>query len=249
MLPGLRPPQIETETKRELGRGTPRGVEGHRRRVRARLLESGPSSVPDHELLEMVLFIAQPRCDTKALARDLMHAFGGFADAIAASPADLMKIKGMGQAGAAALKTVEAAAVRLLEKKVSGDRREQPVLNNWDRLLDYLHAEMARDPVEQFRVLYLDNKNRLIANVEQARGTVNHTPVYPREVVRRGLDLHATALILVHNHPSGDPSPSRDDIAMTAEIRSAAHLLGIVVHDHLIVGDRAWFSFRQQGLL
>lgn len=247
-LPGLGWQVNDTESL--AGRpGPPPSLEGHRRRVRKKLLEVGPTALSDHELLELVLFIAQPRCDTKQVARALLARFGGFADTIAAEPVELRKVEGIGEAGAAALKTVHAAATRLLEKRAIGERGETPLLNNWERLLDYLRAEMARDTIEQFRVLYLDSKNRLLANVAQARGTVNHTPVYPREVVRKALDLRATAMILVHNHPSGDPTPSRDDIEMTREICVAARAMGITVHDHLIIGDGKWTSFRQEGLL
>ena len=140
---------------------------------------------------------------------------------------------------------MQAAAVRLAKAEVM----EQPVLNNWDRLMDYLTAVMAREKIEQFRMLFLDPRNRLLADEAQARGTVNHTPVYPREVVKRALELHATALILVHNHPSGDPKPSRDDIEMTREVRDAANILQIVLHDHIIVGNGRWLSFRREGLL
>jgi len=148
-------------------------------------------------------------------------------------------------AGAAALKTIQAAALRLVRAEVL----DQPVLGNWDRLIDYLTAMLARERVEQFRILFLDNRNRLLADEAQARGTVNHTPVYPREVVKRALELHATALILVHNHPSGDPSPSRDDIEMTRLVKQAAAALSITLHDHVIVGNGRWFSFRQEGML
>ncbi len=145
----------------------------------------------------------------------------------------------------AALKSVHAAALRLLRAEVIG----QPVLNNWERLTAYLNAGMSRERVEQFRVLFLDNRNRLLADEAQQRGTVNHTPVYPREVAKRALELHATALILVHNHPSGDPAPSRDDIAMTEQIRAAAAALSIVLHDHIVIGNGRWLSFRREGLL
>ena len=151
----------------------------------------------------------------------------------------------MGEAGAAALKTVQAAALRLARAEV----QDRPVLSHWDGLLAYLTATMARERVEQFRVLFLDAKNRLIADEAQSRGTVNHTPVYPREVVKRALELHASALILAHNHPSGDPAPSRDDVAMTQEIARAAAALGLVVHDHVIVGNGRTMSFRAEGLL
>lgn len=221
------------------------GVDGHRGRMRARLLTAGPDALADHELLEMVLFLALPRRDTKPIARALLARFGSYAAAIAAPLPDLLGIDGLGEAGAAALKTVQAAALRLARAEVL----HQPVLNNWDRLMAYLNAAVARERVEQFRVLFLDNRNRLMADEAQARGTVNHTPVYPREVVKRALELNATALILVHNHPSGDPTPSRDDIAMTQEIRQAAQALSILLHDHVIVGNGQWLSFRKEGLL
>ena len=154
-----------------------------------------------------------------------------------------MAIRGLGPHAVAAVKLVQAAAVRLAR----AEAMEQPVLNNWDRLMDYLNVVMAREKVEQFRVLFLDPKNRLIADEAQARGTVNHTPVYPREVVKRALELHATAIILVHNHPSGDPTPSREDVEMTREIERAAGTLGILVHDHIVIGNGKWLSFRKTG--
>jgi len=193
----------------------------------------------------MVLFLALPRRDTKAIAKILPARFGSFAAAIAAPLQDLRTTEGLGEAGIAALKTVHAAALRLARSEVMN----QPVLSNWDGLMEYLNAVLARERVEQFRVLFLDNRNRLLADEAQARGTVNHTPVYPREVVKRALELHATALIVVHNHPSGDPTPSRDDIAVTQEIKAAAEALSIVLHDHVIVGNGRWLSFRKQGLL
>jgi DNA repair protein RadC len=223
----------------------PAGAEGHRARMRSRLLTAGPDSVADHELLEMVLFLALPRRDTKALARVLIARFGSFANSIAAPLPDLRSVEGIGEAGAAALKTVQAAALRLARAEVI----DRPVMNNWDRLMSYLNAVLARERVEHFRILFLDNRNRLLADESQARGTVNHTPVYPREVVKRALELHATAIILVHNHPSGDPTPSPDDLAMTREIVQAATALSIVVHDHVIIGNGRWLSFRQKGML
>ena len=224
---------------------SPLSAEGHRNRMRARLLTAGPESVADHELLEMVLFLALPRRDTKPIARALLARFGSFANAVAAPLADLRGVEGLGEAGAAALKTVQAAALRLVRAEV----QDRPLLSNWDRVLAYLTASLSRERVEQFRVLYLDNKNRLLADESQSRGTVNHTPVYPREVVKRALELNATALILVHNHPSGDPAPSRDDIAMTAEIKQAASALSVVLHDHVIVGNGRFVSLRAEGLL
>jgi DNA repair protein RadC len=218
---------------------------GHRARLRARLLSAGPDSLAEHELIEMVLFLALPRRDTKPIARALVAAFGSYAGVIAAPLPALLAVEGLGEAGAAALKTVQAAAQRLAKAEVL----YRPVLSNWDRLMEYLQAVLAREKIEQFRLLFLDNKNRLLADQPQARGTVNHTPVYPREVVKRALDLHATAIILVHNHPSGDPSPSQDDIDMTKEIKKALAALGIVLHDHVIIGNGQWLSFRKTGLL
>ena len=224
---------------------SPTSAEGHRARMRLRLLSAGPDSILDHELLEMVLFLALPRRDTKPIARVLLDRFGSFAAAISAPLPELRRVEGMGDAGSAALKTIQAAALRLVRAEVG----ERPVLANWDRLIDYLTASMARDRTEQFRVLFLDSKNRIIADEAQARGTVNHTPVYPREVVRRALELNATALILVHNHPSGDPTPSREDVEMTRKVREAATALSVTLHDHVIVGNGAWTSLRREGLL
>lgn len=223
----------------------PPGHLGHRARMRERLLASGADALLDHEMLEMLLFLALPRRDTKPIARALLARFGSFANAIAAPAQDLRQVEGLGEAGIAALKTVQGAALRLARAEVM----ERPVLNNWDRLIAYLSAAMTRERVEQFRILFLDTRNRLIADEQQARGTVNHTPVYPREVVKRALELQATALILVHNHPSGDPTPSRADLDMTQEIKAAAGSLGIVLHDHLVMGNGRHLSFRREGLL
>src|ERR1700692_2303620 len=167
------------------------------------------------------------------------------AAAIAAPLNDLRGVEGMGEAGTAALKTVQAAALRLSRAEVIN----RPVLNNWERLMDYLNAVLAREQIEQFRVLFLDTRNRLLADEAQGTGTVNHTPVYPREVVKRALELQATALILVHNHPSGDPTPSRDDVEMTREVKQAAAALSIVLHDHIVIGNGRHYSFRREGLL
>jgi len=213
--------------------------------MRTRLLAAGPEALADHEMLEMVLFLALPRRDTKPLARLLLTRFGSFAGSIAAPAVELAAIDGLGEAGVAALKLVQAAALRLARSEVI----DRPVLANWDRLMAYLTATLARERVEQFRVLFLDTRNRLLADEAQGRGTINHTPVYPREVVKRALELHATALILVHNHPSGDPTPSAADLDMTREIRTAAATLSIALHDHVIVGGDRCLSFRREGLL
>jgi DNA repair protein RadC len=221
------------------------GPEGHRKRLREKLLRAGPAALADYELLEMLLFLALPRIDTKPHAKRLIASFGSAGRTLSAAEHDLRAVEGIGDSAIAALRLVQAAALKLLAEEV----RDQPVLNNWDHLVAYLTAAIAREPVEQFRVLFLDSRNRLLADEPQARGTVNHTPVYPREVVRRALELGATALILVHNHPSGDPTPSRADIEMTAEIKAAAAILGITVHDHLIIGNGRHLSFRREGLL
>ena len=249
--PPLQPPQPAAAAKPappvppDPTPGAPMSAEGHRVRMRARLLQAGPDSVADHELLEMMLFLALPRRDTKPIARALLTRFGTFANAVSAPVPDLRRIEGLGDAGIAALKTIQAAALRLSRSEVL----DRPVLDNWDRLMAYLQAVLGREQVEHFRILFLDNRNRLLADEAQARGTVNHTPVYPREVVKRALELHATALILVHNHPSGDPSPSRDDVEMTRLIAAAAGALDIALHDHIIVGNGRWFSFRREGRL
>lgn len=224
---------------------SPLSAEGHRARLRARLLTAGPDSLADHELLEMVLFLALPRRDTKPIARALLNRFGSFASAIAAPLPDLRGIEGLGDAGVAALKAVQAAALRLARAEVV----DRPVLAHWDRLIDYLQSVMARERVEQFRILFLDARNRLLADEAQTRGTVDHTPVYPREVCKRALELHATAIIVAHNHPSGDPAPSADDVTMTRALQQAASALSVTLHDHIIIGNGRWFSFRQQGLL
>jgi DNA repair protein RadC len=234
-------PFVTTPTKS----ASAHGAEGHRGRMRLRLLTHGGEALADYELLEMQLFLALPRRDTKAIAKRLLATFGSFAAVIAAPVDELRAIEGLGDAGIAALKTVQVAALRLAR----ADIENRPVLANWSRLIEYLTAVLAREPIEQFRVLFLDTRNRLIADEAQSRGTVNHTPVYPREVVRRALQLQATALILVHNHPSGDPGPSREDIAMTSDIRDAAAALSIVLHDHLIIGRGRHVSFRSEGLL
>ncbi len=221
------------------------GPVGHRARMRERLLERGAGSLADYELLEMLLFFAFKKGDTKPLAKALINRFGSFAKVLCAPQSELLASKGLGIHSVSALKLVQEAALRLARAEIM----DQPVLNNWDRLMDYLNAVLAREKIEQFRILFLDPRNRLIADEAQARGTVNHTPVYPREVVKRALELHATAIILVHNHPSGDPTPSRADIDMTQEVRDAARVLGVVLHDHVIVGNGTWLSFRSQGLL
>jgi DNA repair protein RadC len=221
------------------------GPAGHRERLRARFMKGGADAMPDYELLELTLFAAVPRRDTKPLAKALLLRFGSFAEVIAAPPARLKEVKGVGDTVVHHLKIVEAAAHRLAKTRVIN----RPVLSSWTALLDYCTAAMARVPHEEFRVLFLDRKNVLIADEEQAKGTVDHTPVYPREIIKRALELSASAIILVHNHPSGDPSPSKADIAMTREVASAAKMMGITVHDHLVIGRAGHASFKSLGLL
>jgi len=223
----------------------PSYIADHRKRLRARFMEGGATALPDYELLELLLFRAIPRQDVKPLARLLMETFGDFNRVIAAPVPRLLAVKGVGEAVVQELKIVEAAAQRMARAKVM----HRPVLSSWDALLDYCHTTMAHRETEQFRILFLDRKNVLIADEEQARGTVDHVPVYPREVVKRALELNASALILVHNHPSGDPTPSDSDIQMTMQIRDAAEVLGLVLHDHLIIGKERELSFRSQGYL
>jgi DNA repair protein RadC len=213
--------------------------------VRIPLLNAGPETLTDYELLEMTLVRALPRRAIKPIARALLVSFGTYSNVLAASVPELLRIDGLGEAGAAALKLVHAAALRLVRAEV----RDQPVFSNWDKLMDYLNAALAREKVEQLRVLFLDGRNRLLGDEIISRGTINHTAVYPRQVLVRALELHAAALILVHNHPSGDPTPSGDDIAMTDDVRRAAAPLDIVVYDHVIIGNGRWTSFRKEGLL
>ncbi len=223
----------------------PSYIRDHRARLRARFTEGGATAMPDYELLELVLFRAIPRQDVKPLARRLLDAFGDFNRVLSAPPARLAAVEGVGPAVVLELKVVEAAAQRLARARVM----HRPVISSWTALIDYCHTAMAHRETEQFRVLYLDRKNTLIADEAQAQGTVDHVPVYPREVVKRALELNASALILVHNHPSGDPTPSEADIAMTEQIRVAAEALAITLHDHLIVGRERELSFRAEGYL
>ncbi len=218
---------------------------GHRQRLRQRFMKSGGDGLPDYELLELVLFPALPRRDTKPLAKALLKRFGSYAEVISAEAEELKSIPGIGEAAVIALKTVQAAAHRLAHDEII----DRPVLASWDKLLKYCKATMAYEKTERFRVLFLNKKNILIADEIQQKGTVDHTPVYPREVVKRALELDATALIMVHNHPSGDPSPSRADIEMTKEVQEAAGKLGIVLHDHLIISKSGHNSFKTMGLL
>lgn len=218
---------------------------GHRQRVRERFLKSQGKDMPDYELLEMLLFSSNPRGDVKPLAKRLINEFGSFANVISAPVEKLNAIKGLGESGVAAIKLVQESALRLLHV----DIEERPILQSWKALLDYCRASMGYNKKEQFRIFFLDKKNKLIADELQQEGTVDHTPVYPREVVKRALELGSSALILVHNHPSGDPSPSQADITMTQQIIQASATVNVMVHDHLIIAGKDHFSFAAHGLL
>jgi DNA repair protein RadC len=218
---------------------------GHRQRLKDRFLATGGDQLADYELLELVLFQALPRRDVKPLAKDLLARFGSFAGVATADAGLIRDVPGAGDAVVIALKTVAAAAERLARDEMAA----APVLGNWDKLLGYCRAAMAREGREQFRVLFLNRKNVLIKDEVQWRGTIDHTPLYPREVVKRALDLQAAALIMVHNHPSGDPTPSQADIDMTRQVAEAARSMGIVLHDHLIIAKSGHTSFRDLGYL
>ena len=219
---------------------------GHRERARQRFLRIGEEALDDYELLELILFLAIPRVDTKGLAKELLAKFGTYSNVLSASPERLAEIKGMKGAAATNLKIVQAAAQRFARDRVP---RDMPILGSWQALIDYVKTQMAFNDIEQFRILFLDKKNRLIADEVQQAGTVDHTPVYPREVIKRTLELSATALILVHNHPSGDPAPSSADVQMTRQINDIARPLGITVHDHIIVGRNGHASLKGMKLI
>ncbi|MCH7544106.1 MAG: DNA repair protein RadC [Proteobacteria bacterium] len=218
---------------------------GHRQRLKERFMRDAGASLHDYEMLELVLFLAKPRAEVKPLAKTLIARFGSFADVITADVKELVAVKGVGENTAVALKTIQAAAIRLAREQIMN----KPVISSWQKLLDYCRASMAFAKTEEFRVMFLDRKNVLIADEMQQTGTVDHTPVYPREVVKRALDLGASAIIMVHNHPSGDPTPSKGDVEMTKEVREACEKLGISLHDHLIIGKSGHASFKSLGLL
>jgi DNA repair protein RadC len=237
----------ETKTdKKGLSEAIRPHYHGHRERARERFNAVGGEALADYELLELVLHIILPQKDTKALAKALLERFGSFSGVLGASPARLAEVKGLGATSITHLKVVQAAAQRYGRDQID---REQPILSSWSELIDYCRSQMAYESVEQFRILFLDKKNRLIADEVQQTGTVDHTPVYPREVIRRSLELSATALILVHNHPSGDPAPSSADVRMTREIADIARPLGIALHDHIIVGKSGHASLRGLKLI
>ena len=228
-----------------LAEASPPHYHGHRQRLRARFREAGNDAVTDYELLELLLFRAIPQRDVKPLAKELIAKFGSFAEVIAAPESRLAEVKGLGDAAITELKVVHAAASRLARGQV----RKRPILSSWTAVLDYCRTTMAFADKEQFSIIFLDKRNQVIADEVQQTGTVDHTPVYPREVVKRALELSATAIILVHNHPSGDPTPSRADIQMTQQIVEIAKPLGISVHDHIIVGKEGHASLKGLKLI
>jgi DNA repair protein RadC len=219
--------------------------EGHRERLRARLLEQGGEGLLDHELLEYLLTLAIPRIDTKPIAKQLIAHYGNLSSVFSADAYSLQHQNGVGEKAAAAIKTVRALALRMASEPV----REQPILSSWQALLDYLRLDMAHLTIERVRVLYLNAKNMLIRDEIASEGSIDQAPIYTREIIRRSIDLGAAAIILVHNHPSGDSAPSRQDISMTREIMDAGKRLGIAVHDHVIIGKDGFSSMRSAGLL
>lgn len=218
---------------------------GHRARLRERLIEGGPDALLDHELVEYLLALAIPRKDTKPLAKKLIHEFGGFGGLLAADAETLRRRGDLSEGAVAAIKIAQASALRLLKSEI----RERPILGSWQALLDYLHADMAHEPIERVRILFLNSKNVLIRDELLSEGSVDEAAVYVREIIRRALACHATALIIVHNHPSGDPQPSQQDIRLTREIIDATRHMKINVHDHIIVGRQGHSSLRAMGLI
>ncbi|WP_163272849.1 RadC family protein [Chelativorans alearense] len=233
------------EAKAGKAAGQKKHYEGHRERLRQRFAEAGSDALSDYELLEMMLFRSVPRADTKGPAKALLERFGSIGEVLGAPEHRLKEVSGIGEAAARDLKLIAALTQRMLRAEVRG----REVLSSWAQVLDYCRAAMAYEAREEFRILFLDKKNVLIRDERQQTGTVDHTPVYPREVVRRALELSASAIILVHNHPSGDPTPSRADIEMTRTIIATAEPLGITVHDHIIIGKDGHASMKGLQLI
>ena len=218
---------------------------GHRERLRRRLLDGGPEALLDHELIEYLLALAIPRRDTKPLAKQLLAEFGGIGGLLTADAEALKRVSGMGETSVAAIKIAQASALRLVKSQVAN----QPVLASWQALLDYLRADMAHMTVERVRILHLNSRNMLIRDENMGDGSVDQAAIYVREVIRRAIDLGSASLILVHNHPSGDPAPSQQDILITRNIIDAGKKLGIAVHDHIIIGRQGHSSMRAMGLI
>lgn len=226
-------------------RGPTRHYHGHRDRLRQRIMEGDGSGLQDYELLELLLCAFIPRRDVKPIAKELLHKFGSVSAALGAEPKRLMEIEGVGESSAAYLR----ATHRLLALASKEAVAERPVISNWAALLNYVRTELRHEKTEQVRALFLDRKNKLIADEVTGRGTVDHAPVYPREIARRAIELSASAVILVHNHPSGDPTPSRADVTLTRDICSALEALDVKLHDHLVVGANETVSMKAKGLI
>jgi len=218
---------------------------GHRERLKARFRKGGVDALADYELIELQLMMAIPRRDVKPLAKELISIFGSYAEVISASPERLAEISGVGDNVVTTLKLAEASAQKFAQGIILG----KPVLNNWQALINYCSSQMAFKKNEQFHVLFLDRQNRLIADEKMQQGTIDHTPIYPREIIKRALELGSTAIILVHNHPSGDPTPSREDIEMTKKVIEAGKQLGVTLHDHLIISKTGHSSFKTMELI
>ncbi|HEU4827162.1 MAG TPA: DNA repair protein RadC [Dongiaceae bacterium] len=218
---------------------------GHRERLREKFLEQGPDSLADYEIIELLLTLARPRIDCKPIAKALLKQFGSLPALMAANTEALKSVDDVGDSTVIALKLVQAVAQRMLKREVL----DKPVLDSWNRVLDYCHSVMAHQREEQLRLFFLDGRNALVADEMQSKGTVNHTPLYVREVVKRALELGASALIMAHNHPTGDPSPSRDDIALTREVRNALKAVGVSLHDHIIIGRKGHVSLRSMNVI
>ncbi|MFM9889087.1 MAG: DNA repair protein RadC [Rickettsiales bacterium] len=218
---------------------------GHRARLRARFIEAGGDALPDYELLELILFAARPRGDVKPLAKRLLKQFGSFAGVIYATDTELRAVNEVGDAAIAALKTIRVSAQRMIKSEIG----EQTVIQSWSALMDYCKLAMGKNKIEEFRVLFLNHRHALIADEVMQRGTINHTPVYPREIVKRALELGAAAIILLHNHPSGDATPSKADIDVTQKIIEAAATVSVSVHDHVIITETGHYSFKSFGLI
>ncbi|MGD9639397.1 MAG: DNA repair protein RadC [Alphaproteobacteria bacterium] len=218
---------------------------GHRQRLKEKLIKQGSASLADYELLELILMLAIPRKDVKPLAKELIEKFGSFGNVITADNGELLGVSGIKETGLAAFKIIEAAAIKMLLDETS----KKPIIDSWDKLQDYCKIAMSYNKIEQFRIFFLDIKNRLIADELQQKGTVNHTPVYPREVVKRALELGASSIIMAHNHPSGDASPSQADIMVTKKVSETANAVGITLIDHIIVTKESCFSFREKKMI
>jgi DNA repair protein RadC len=218
---------------------------GHRERLREKFIEQGPDALADYEIIELLLTLARPRIDCKPIAKALLQQFGSLPGVMAAHPDALRKVDDVGEGTIVALKLVQAVAQRMLKREVL----DKPVLDSWNKVLDYCHSVMAHQREEQLRLFFLDGRNALVADEVQSKGTVNHTPLYVREVVKRALELGASALIMAHNHPTGDPSPSRDDIALTREVRLALKAVGVSLHDHIIIGRKGHSSLRSMNVI